>query len=339
MSTLIIAEAGVNHNGDINLAKELISAAKDCGADIVKFQTWITEELLNINAPMAAYQKLNDKSLSQYEMLKRLELSFNDFRELNKYASKVGIRFLSTPDEELSLNFLVDDLQMDIVKVGSGEVTNIPYLQRVGAKGKKVILSTGMVGLAEVERAYYTLLNHGAPSVALLHCTSAYPAPHNSVNLKAMLTLKEAFKTEVGYSDHTQGSEVAIAAVALGAAIIEKHFTLDNKMEGPDHAASATPNEFKMLVQQIRNVELATSGNGIKRIQAIEQDTKKVVTKGIYASRNLDSGEIIKLSDLKFLRPPHTGINADQFELIIGREVTTPLEKGEVVKYSDIKFL
>ena len=338
MSVLIIAEAGVNHNGDLGIAKELIAGAKDCGADVVKFQTWVTEELLHASAPKALYQKENDKSSSQFEMLKKLELSFDAFQELKEYATKLRIKFMSTPDEEKSLNFLVDSLQMETIKVGSGEVLNLPYLKKVGEKKKEVILSTGMASLGEVERAYYTLLESGAVKVSLLHCTSAYPAPYDSVNLKAMLTLKEAFKTDVGYSDHTRGNEVSIAAVALGATIIEKHFTLNSKMEGPDHQASSNPQEFADLVRQIRNVELAISGDGIKRPQGIELETKKIVSKGIYAARDLEAHAIISMDDLKFLRPQHNGLAAENYELIIGKEVQKPLKKGQEIALSNISL-
>ena len=260
-SVIIIAEAGVNHNGSIAIAKQLIDSAAKAGVDYVKFQTWITDDIVDINAPKAQYQKDNDQSVSQYEMLKRLELTFDEFRELKSYCAAAGVDFLSTPDDFRSLDFLVDDLGLKVIKVGSGELTNIPFLKKIGLKRKEVILSTGMGSLGEIERAYYTLLEAGATKVSILHCTSNYPATYDSVNLKAMQTLALAFNTEIGYSDHTEGNEVSIAAVALGAKIIEKHFTLDKTMDGPDHKASIDPDELSLLVNQIRNTEKAISGN------------------------------------------------------------------------------
>ncbi|MCE9538064.1 MAG: N-acetylneuraminate synthase [Bacteroidetes bacterium] len=335
---IIIAEAGVNHNGDINLAKKLIDIASGAGVDYVKFQTWITEELIDKSAPKAEYQKLNDgEATSQYEMLKALELSFGQFRELKSYCDKKNVGFLSTPDEEKSLDFLVDDLGVELIKVGSGEVTNIPYLRKIGNKKKDVILSTGMSNLGDVELAYNTLLDAGAKNVALLHCTSNYPAPYNSVNLKAMLTLREAFKTDVGYSDHTEGIAVSLAAVALGATIIEKHFTIDKTLPGPDHKASMDPNELKALVVEIRNIEMALSGNGKKEIQISEKEIKSVVTKGIYLLYDIKEGEIIT-ENMLVCRRPAKFIASNQFDLIVGKKVSRNINKGNSLKLSDIDF-
>ena len=336
-SVLIIAEAGVNHNGSIEKAMELIKLAKECGADVVKFQTWVTEELISLDAPKAAYQISNDESLSQFEMLKKLELSFEDFRKLKKYADEIKINFLSTPDEEKSLDFLVDDLEMKLIKVGSGEVTNIPYLKKIGQKKLPVILSTGMSYLSEVEKAYYTLLESGALEVTILHCTSNYPASFESVNLHAMITIRDAFKVKVGYSDHTVGNEVSIAAVALGASVIEKHFTLDKNLPGPDHKASINPEELRLLVKEIRNIEAALSGNGIKAPAKEEVDTKKVVQKGIYFNKDLKAGSIIKIEDLTFKRPVGAGLPASEYLFIVGRSLKKDMIKGELINLNIIQ--
>lgn len=334
---LIIAEAGVNHNGSLELAKLLVDAAKRSGADIVKFQTWITEDLVDTMAPKATYQKINDGiETSQFEMLKKLELSHNDFKELKNYCDEKKIMFLSTPDEEKSLHFLVDKLGMNLIKVGSGEVTNIPYLKIIGAKRKKVILSTGMSTLKEVEKAYKTLLDAGAEKVALLHCTSNYPASFDSINLKAMLQLKTRFGVEYGYSDHSKGTEVSVAAVALGATIIEKHFTLDKNMEGPDHKASMSPDELSILVKQIRNVELAISGSGIKEPTISEIETKKVVQKGLYWKNDFSKGTIIN-SDNLIAKRPINEVSVEEYDYIIGKKLLKDVKNGNPLKRVDFE--
>ena len=335
---IIIAEAGVNHNGDVNMAKRLIDAAAIAGVDYIKFQTWITEELMDKDAPKAEYQKQNDGSeTSQYEMAKKLELSFDDFRELKKYSDKIGVKFLSTPDEDKSLDFLSDELKLPILKVGSGEVSNIPFLRKIGSKKREVILSTGMSTIGEVEKAYYTLLQSGATSVALLHCTSNYPAAYEAVNLKAMLTLQTAFNTTVGYSDHTMGNEVSLAAVALGAKIIEKHFTLDINLPGPDHKASITPNELKQLVLQIRNVEKALLGTGTKTPHSSEIETKKVVSKGIYLNKDLKAGSFIT-DECIVMKRPAGELNSNMYDLIIGKKINKDLVNGEALKLNHLSF-
>jgi N,N'-diacetyllegionaminate synthase len=287
MGVYIIAEAGVNHNGQLDLAYKLCDEAKKAGVDAIKFQTWKTENIVTKAAPLATYQENNitSKTDTQFEMLKKLELSYNEFVDIKKYCDSIGLRFLSTPDEEESLEFL-SGLNLDFLKIGSGEVTNIPYLRQIGKKKQPVILSTGMSYLGDVERAYYELIAAGATKIALLHCTSNYPCPMEEVNLKAMLTLKEAFKCEVGYSDHTLGIEVPIAAVAMGATIIEKHFTLDKTMEGPDHLASLSPDELREMVKAIRNIEAAL-GDGIKKPNKSEQDISKVVLKSIVSRKEI----------------------------------------------------
>ena len=259
MHTYIIAEAGVNHNGQLGLALKLCDAAKKAGVDCVKFQTWQTEKIVTRKVEKATYQLENipDAEESQFDMLKKLELSYENFRIVQDHCKKIGIDFLSTPDEEYSLAFLMNELNLPLIKIGSGEVTNIPYLRQIASYGKPIILSTGMATLAQVAIAYDTLLIAGAPSVALLHCTTNYPCPKNEVNLRAMQTMKESFKCQVGYSDHTMGTEIPIAAVVMGAEIIEKHFTLDRNMEGPDHKASLEPQELQYMVDCIRNIEVA----------------------------------------------------------------------------------
>ena len=317
MSVYIIAEAGVNHNGRLDLALRLCDAAKEAGADAVKFQTWKTEKIVTRTAAKAAYQEENTGSeQNQYEMLKELELSYPKFEKINEYCHKIGIQFLSTPDEEESLDFLCT-MNLPFIKIGSGEVTNIPYLRIIGSKHQKVIISTGMSTLADVEKAYNTLMDSGAKEVALLHCTTNYPCPYNEVNLLAMQTLKYAFKCQVGYSDHTMGIEVPIAAVAMGAEIIEKHFTLDKNMDGPDHKASLEPQELKQMVRSIRNIEQAM-GDGIKRPNVSEQKNAEVVLKRIIAKEPIKKGEILSVDNLTLLRSTD-GIPAKLWDLVAGK--------------------
>lgn len=330
MSVYIIAEAGVNHNGDIDLAKRLCDAAKNSGVDAVKFQTWKTENIVTKAAPLAAYQEQNisSKSDSQFEMLKKLELSYDNFIELQKYCVEIGVRFLSTPDDEESLEFL-SGLNLDFLKIGSGEVNNIPYLRKIGAKKQPVILSTGMSFLADVERAYNILIDSGATSVTLLHCTSNYPCPMDEVNLMAMTTLKAAFQCEVGYSDHTLGIEVPIAAVALGATIIEKHFTLDKNMDGPDHKASLDPEELTAMVRAIRNIEVAL-GDGIKRPNRSEEETAKVVWKSVVAVKKIEKGTVFTDQNLTVKRTGN-GIPASFWDMVIGKKANRSFDVDEVI--------
>lgn len=314
----IIAEAGVNHNGDKHLAFKLCDVAKEAGADAVKFQTWKTEKIVTKSATLAEYQENNisDKGASQYEMLKQLELSYDDFLEVKDYCDQIGIQFLSTPDTEEDMDFLLG-LGIPVLKIGSGEVTNIPFLRAIGKRRQKVILSTGMSTLADVEKAYHTLMESGAKEVSLLHCTTNYPCPYHEVNLQAMQTLKAAFKCQVGYSDHTMGIEVPIAAVAMGAEIIEKHFTLDRNMEGPDHKASLDPEELKQMVISIRNIEQAM-GDGIKRPNASEQKNAEVVLKRIIAKKPIKKGDALGEDNLALLRNSE-GIPAKYWDLIAGK--------------------
>ena len=315
-NTLIIAEAGVNHNGDVELAKKLCLAAKDAGADVVKFQTWITEKIITQNVEQAEYQKENTgRDESQFEMLKSLELSYDEFREVKAYCDEIGILFASTADEEDSLDFLVE-LGIPFVKVGSGDVGNISYLRYIGSKKLPVILSTGMSTLADVEMSLQALRDGGASDITLLHCTTNYPCPYDAVNLKAMDTLKHAFGLPVGYSDHTEGMEVPVVAVARGAGVIEKHFTLDRNMEGPDHKASMEPKAFKEMVQAIRHIETAL-GDGLKQPTKAEQKISKVVLKRIVAKRDMRAGQVIREEDICVKRN-NTGLPANAWDIILG---------------------
>jgi N-acetylneuraminate synthase len=329
--TFIIAEAGVNHNGEIALAKRLIDAAKEAGADAVKFQTWQTELIVTPDAAQARYQSENTGiEESQYEMLKRLELSYEAFRDMKEYCDKRGILFLSTPDEECSADFL-SDLQ-EIFKIGSGELTNIPFLRHIGSMGKEIILSTGMGTLGEVERALDTLEEAGTPRerITLLHATTMYPTPMEEVNLKAMLTLRDAFKVSVGYSDHTMGIEVPIAAAALGAKVIEKHFTLSRNLEGPDHKASLEPHELKAMVHAIRNIESAL-GDGIKKVQHSERANRSVVRKRIIAKRNIRRHETFTPENLTTKRSDK-GIDAAFWDLILQQHANREYREGEPIE-------
>lgn len=327
----IIAEAGVNHNGDKHLAFKLCDAAKEAGVDAVKFQTWKTEKIVTKSAALAEYQEKNisDKGASQYEMLKQLELSYDEFIEVRDYCNQIGIQFLSTPDTEEDMAFLLG-LGIPVLKIGSGEVTNIPFLRAIGKRRQNVILSTGMSTLADVEKAYNTLMESGAKEVALLHCTTNYPCPYNEVNLQAMQTLKAAFKCQVGYSDHTMGIEVPIAAVAMGAEIIEKHFTLDKNMEGPDHKASLDPQELKQMVLSIRNIEKAM-GDGIKRPNASEQKNAEVVLKRIIAKEPIRKGDLLGEDNLALLRSSE-GIPAKYWDLIVGKPAKRDYKEDEPIE-------
>ena len=316
MRTCIIAEAGVNHNGDVAIAKKLCMAAKKAGADIVKFQTWITEKIITQNVKQADYQSENTGSnQSQFDMLKKLELSYDDFREIKKYCDEIGITFASTADEQDSLDFLVD-LGIPFIKIGSGDIGNIPYLRYMGTKKMPVILSTGMSTLGDVEISIQALREGGAENIKLLHCTTNYPCPYNDVNLKAMDTLKTAFGLDVGYSDHTEGIEVAIAAVAIGASIIEKHFTLDKDMDGPDHKASMEPDEFRCMVDCIRNIESAI-GDGQKIPTKTEDEISKVVLKRIVARREIMLGDFITEADICVKRND-AGLPAKVWDFVVG---------------------
>ena len=329
----IIAEAGVNHNGRLDLALQLCDAAKAVGADAVKFQTWKTENIVTQAAQMAQYQRenLNDTDNSQYKMLKKLELSYDDFRKVAKHCREIGIDFMSTPDEEESLNFLLSSFDMKYLKIGSGELTNVPFLRKAAAMAKQpIIISTGMGTMEEIERAYKELTEHGAKEVILLHCTTNYPCPTEEVNLRAMLTLKERFHCTIGYSDHTQGVEIPVAAVAMGAQVIEKHFTFDKTMEGPDHIASADIAEFKQMVDGIRRIELAL-GDGEKHPQQSELANRKIVRKSIVAAKPIEKGELLTEENLTTKRVGD-GIPASDWDKVIGARALRAYEIDEPIE-------
>lgn len=313
----IIAEAGVNHNGKLDLALRLCDVAKEAGVDAVKFQTWKTENIVTKTAELASYQENNisNKDKSQFQMLKDLELSFSDFEKINTYCRKIGIQFLSTASEKESLEFILA-LGVPFIKLGSGDINNIPHLRMIGSYHKDVILSTGMSYLSDVDLSYRTLIESGAKSVSLLHCTTNYPCPYDEVNLQAMQTLREAFKCRVGYSDHTMGIEIPTAAVAMGAQIIEKHFTLDRTMDGPDHKASLEPLELKAMVDSIRNVERAL-GNGIKRPNVSELKISQVVLKRIVAAKEINAGDVLSSENLTYKRSSE-GLSTIYWDIVCG---------------------
>tara|TARA_B110000908_G_scaffold172394_1_gene239539 strand:- start:4512 stop:5513 length:1002 start_codon:yes stop_codon:yes gene_type:complete len=329
--TFIIAEAGVNHNGDFELAKKLIDVAVSAGVDAVKFQTWKTELLVTEEAEMAEYQKENTQvEESQFQMLKRLELSYDAFSELKSYCDSLKIMFMSTPDEEQSATFL-DSLQ-DIFKIGSGELTNTPFLRHIARLGKPVIISTGMGYLAEVEHALSVLIETGLTlnDITILHATTDYPTAPEDVNLLAMQTIKNAFPgVKVGYSDHTLGIEVPIASVALGATVVEKHFTLDKSMLGPDHKASLDPSELIAMVAAIRNIDLAL-GDGWKVPTAMEVKNRAVVRKSIVAAREIKVGEVIYAEMLEIKRPG-SGISPARWDEVINTVAKKGYYQGELI--------
>lgn len=294
---LIIAEAGVNHNGKLDLALKLCDKAKEIGADVIKFQTWKTENLITKDLKQADYQADNTGiKESQFDMLKKLELSFEDFKIIKKHCDEINMIFASTADEEESLDFLIE-LGIPFIKIGSGDICNISYLRYIGSKKLPIILSTGMSTLNDITTSIKALKDGGATDITLLHCTTNYPCPYNDVNLNAMLTLKNEFGVDIGYSDHTKGTEIAIAAVAMGAKIIEKHFTLDCNMQGPDHLASTDPIEFKKLINSIKNVELAL-GKSNKEPTETEKEISKVVTKRIVALTPIKKGDILSRNNI-----------------------------------------
>lgn len=328
--TLIIAEAGVNHNGSLDIAFQLCKAAKESGADVVKFQTWKTEKIITKNVSQADYQVENTgSSESQFDMLKKLELSYEDFTKIKKYCDEIGIQFASTADEEESLDFLIS-LGIPFIKIGSGEITNIPYLRAMGSKKLPIVLSSGMATLGEVETALFELKNVGATDIILLHCTTSYPCVVEDVNLNAMLTMKNAFKLAVGYSDHTEGIEVPIAAVALGATVIEKHFTLDRKMAGPDHLASTEPREFKQMVESIRNIEKAL-GSGVKIPTKTEKEISDVVLKRCVASCCIKKGDVFTEKNVCVKRNDK-GISAKYWDLVIGKKAKKDYTVDEAIE-------
>lgn len=332
MKTLIIAEAGVNHNGDLALARQLIDVAADAGADLVKFQTFSADRLVATKARKAEYQKLaTDAGESQHAMIRRLELTRAMHEALIAYCKSRVIRFFSTGFDLESINLLAE-LGLDRFKVPSGEITNLPYLRHVGRYAKPVILSTGMATLGEIEAALEVLEQAGTPRdrITVLHCNTEYPTPMADVNLRAMLAIRDAFGVAVGYSDHTAGVEVAIAAVALGAKVIEKHFTLDRNLPGPDHKASLEPNELKAMVAAIRNIEQAL-GDGIKRPSASEAKNKPVARKSLVAACAIRAGELFSASNLAVKRPG-TGLSPMRWDEILGRKAPRDFAADDLIE-------
>lgn len=328
----IIAEAGVNHNGSIELAKKLIDVASDAGADAVKFQTFKADKLLIKKTQKAEYQKKSTVSNeSQYEMIKKLELDELDHKILIGHCKKNNIKFLSSPFDHESIDMLYK-LDMDIFKIPSGEITNLPYLRHVGSLRKEIILSTGMSDLSDIENALNVLIKSGTNKneITLLHATSEYPCPIDEVNLLAMDTLKAKFAVKVGYSDHTEGVDISIAAVSRGACIIEKHFTLDRELEGPDHKASLEPNDFKLMVQSIRHIEQAL-GDGIKRPTKSEVRNMLVARKSIVASRDIKLGEILSLDNISVKRPG-VGISPMKWDDVIGKPAKKFFSVDEMIE-------
>lgn len=330
----IIAEAGVNHNGDINIAKKLVDKAKEAGVDAIKFQTFRAENLVTKEAPKAEYQKETTGDGSQFEMLKKLALSLEDHIILKRYCEEKGIMFISTPFDYESVD-LLEKTGVSLYKVSSGDLTNLPLLSYIANKNKPIILSTGMANLGEVEEAVETISKAGNDRIILLHCTSNYPTAYEDVNLRAMLTMKEAFKLPVGYSDHTIGIEIPIAAVALGAKVIEKHFTLDRNMKGPDHRASIEPDELKIMVRSIRNIELAM-GDGIKRCNNSEENIRKVARKSIVAGRDISKDEVITINNISFKRPEF-GLKPKYVDLVVGKKARRNIKVNEFITFNDVE--
>ena len=334
---IIIAEAGVNHNGDIQIAKKLIDAAVDAGVDYVKFQTFKADSLVSKSAKKAEYQSvnINDGDDSQYAMLKNLELSHEDHLELMSYCEERNINFFSTAFDVEGVHYL-NDLGLSFFKIPSGEITNYPYLKAVALYKKPVVMSTGMCSEKDIEKALEVLVKFGLSMemISILHCNTEYPTPMKDVNLKAMLTIQEKFKTKVGYSDHTLGIEVPVAAVALGAHVIEKHFTLDKTLPGPDHVASLEPDELKAMVKAIRNIELAMSGNGGKVPSESEFKNIAIARKSLHIKRDLLKGHTITDEDLIPLRPGD-GISPMEWETIIGKKLNVNKNEFDKLLFSD----
>ena len=330
MSIKIIAEAGVNHNGSIEIAKRLVDKAKDAGADYVKFQTFKTEKIVSKNAKKAYYQTVNTKNDdSQFSMLKKLELGYEDFTELKRYCEQKGIIFLSSAFDFDSIDFL-DHIGVKEWKIPSGEITNLPYLEKIARLHKPVIISTGMATLQEIGNAVKILKKNGASEITILHCTSEYPAPLDDVNLLCLRSMKKKFNVPIGYSDHTQGIEIALAAAALGAVVLEKHFTLDRTMDGPDHKASIEVQELKVLVDGVRKIERAL-GNGIKQPSPSERKNISIVRKSIVAACDIKAGEIFTDKNLACKRPGD-GISPMNWYSVLGKKAKYDFAEDELIK-------
>lgn len=330
----IIAEAGVNHNGDIESAKELVDKASEAGVDAVKFQTFKAGDLVTKNTDMADYQKENiGEEKSQYDMIKELELDYEDFEELKKYCDEKGILFLSTAHTMEAADVL--ELLVPIYKIGSGDLTNLPYLEKLAEKGKPIILSTGMGTLGEVEEAVDIIRSTGNEELILLHCITDYPAAMETINLRTMLTLRDSFKTLVGYSDHTLGITAPIAAVSMGASVIEKHFTLDKEMKGPDHKASLEPDELKDMVNEIRHIEKGL-GDGIKKPTENEEKIKKIARKSVVADDNISEGTELN-ENMLVIKRPGNGIPPKHLKKLIGKKTVREIGKDELISWDMIE--
>ena len=326
----IIAEAGVNHNGNFELAKKMVKAAKEAGADYIKFQTFIPEKLVSRYAEKAAYQKkATGNEDSQLKMLEKLTLTNKNFYQLKVYCDEIGIGFISTPFDLESMAFL-EKFNMDFWKVPSGEVTNLPYLEAIAKTKRKVLLSTGMCSMDDINAAVNVLESNGCLDITLLHCNTQYPTPYEHVNLLAMNAIKNETGKKIGYSDHTQGIEVPIAAVAMGATVIEKHFTLDKKMEGPDHQASLEPYELKEMVLAIRNIEKAF-GDGIKQPSASEKENMHVARKSIVAATDIKEGDVFTVDTLAIKRPGN-GISPMKWYDVVGKRAIRDFKKDELIE-------
>lgn len=335
---LIIAEAGVNHNGNMDIAIKLIDCAADAGADIVKFQTFRADKVASKSAAKADYQQqTTDKTEGQYEMLKRLELSEKDHDELIEYCSKKSIQFLSTPFDEESI-FLLKAKGIKIGKIPSGEITNLPYLQAMAKAFPEIILSTGMSDMQEIKEALQVLTDAGAKKekITVLHCNTEYPTTMQDVNLRAMKHIQKELNVAIGYSDHTLGIEVPVAAVALGASVIEKHFTLDRNMKGPDHRASLEPNELKAMVSAIRNIEQALSGSGVKEPSQSELKNKTIARKSIHLKQSLQEGHRLTADDL-IMKRPDIGISPMTMSLVLGKELKHSFPADHLLSLNDLK--
>lgn len=330
---IIIAEAGVNHNGSIDNAIQLIDAASEAGVDYIKFQTFKAEKLVSVSASKADYQiqNTNNTSETQLEMLQKLELSIEQHEKIIAYCENKRVQFFSTAFDLDSLGYL-NKIGLKIVKIPSGEITNLPYLRKAASLFQKVLLSTGMATISEIKSALEVFINAGIDkeNITILHCNTEYPTPMEDVNLKAMLHIQQVFGTKVGYSDHTLGIEVPIAAVVLGATVIEKHFTLDKNMEGPDHKASLEPNELKAMVAAIRNIEKAISGSGYKEISSSEHKNIAVARRSIVATKRIKRGETFSNENIGAKRPG-TGISPMRWDEIIGRSAIKDFEEDDLI--------
>ena len=330
--TFIIAEIGVNHNGDVNLAKKMIKSASECGVDAVKFQTFKSEDLVTEKAKTADYQQKNTNENSQLEMLKKLELSFDDFKELKDYASKYEVMFISSPFDINSVD-LLEKLDVALYKLGSGELTNFELIDYVQKTGKPIILSTGMATLDEIRETYDFIENKD--NLIILHCITGYPTEFSEANLNFIKTLKSEFEVQIGFSYYCPGIELPIAAVALGACVVEKHFTLDKTMDGPDHKASLNPDEFKAMVDAIRNVEVAM-GDGVRKFSQNELEIKKVARKSIVLNQDVPEGTVLK-RDMLSIKRPGTGIPPKFIDKIVGKTVVNDLKSQTIIKWENLK--